>query len=767
MLNPDRSSCGVGFLAQKDGIASHDIIRHGLQSLTCLTHRGGVASDGKTSDGCGVLLQLPDKFLRAVALSDCGIQLPDTYGVGNVFLSIDESEANHQRQLLEKKLKECNLEPVGWRKVPVNPDVCGELARQSMPHIEQVFVAIPEEITATEAEPMLYTARRLTEQHMDEDAPFYVCSLSTQLLVYKGLLMPAALSEFYTDLADERLVTSICLFHQRFSTNTLPHWQLAHPFRMIIHNGEVNTILGNINWARARHAKMRTDRLPRLQEIGPAVNVEFSDSCNLDRQLELLINGGLSPEQAVRLLIPAAWENDPTMAEDLKAYFSYESMRIEPWDGPTAVILCDGQRVICVQDRNGLRPMRYQETDDGYIMACSETGLMNPALGNLTVNSRLGPGEMVLIDTSSGHISSDKDIANRVSRNRPYADWLKQIIEIKEDQQRTAELLSPPFENLLPAQKQFQLFVEEQEKVLIPMAQNGQETVGSMGDDTPLAVLSKMVRPLYDYFRQRFAQVTNPAIDSLRETLVMSLTTVMGKEENIFAEDAMQAKRLVLKSPVLSPSVYMTLSQNKEEAFRCYHLDATYNPDTTCLTEALQQLCNEAETAAREGYVMLIVDDRNFSRERLPIQGPLAIGALHQHLLICGLRCDTNLIAVCGCARDPHHIAVLIGLGATAVYPWLGFITLEHMRKEERLSATANEVAHNYCQGLDKGLKKSSQKWAFRASLLIEGLSYLKPLVLLMRWWNDVAQVWIFRLKELILPLYKRTIWNYLSMLGK
>ncbi len=708
----EKGSCGFGLIAQMDNQSSHWLVQTAIKSLCRLTHRGAVAADGKTGDGCGLLMKKPDAFLQACA-KELGYKFAPLYAVGMVFLNQDGDSANKSRRRLEAELKQEGLSPLGWREVPTSESACGEEAKKSLPRVEQIFVNAPEGMSAEDFELHLYIARRRTEKTIqEEDEVFYVPSLSTHVISYKGLVMPGNLQEFYTDLSDETLTSSLCVFHQRFSTNTWPQWRLAQPFRYLAHNGEINTIQGNRNWSVARSFKLSSPRIPAMEDIRPLVSMQGSDSCSLDNMLEALLAGGLDIFRAMRLLIPPAWQNVDNMDSELRAYYEYNGMNMEPWDGPAGVVLTDGRYGACIMDRNGLRPARYVITEDRHITLGSEIGIYDYEPGDVVEKGRLKPGQMMAIDTETGELLLPADIDKRVKGRLPYKDWIKNFtrdIEASlEDQQLT---INPMDQDTLDSYlKMFQVTFEEREQVLRPLAQSGQEAVGSMGDDTPLPVLSSQVRYLYDNFRQQFAQVTNPPIDPIREHIVMSLSTHFGKEGNLFVEDEEHAKCLSVKSPVLSESKFHEILRYDDRGFPHVIIDLNYDPSIG-LKQAIESVCDQAEEAVRDGQVILVLSDRQINPDKLPIHALLATGAVHHRLIDEGLRCDANILVETATARDPHQFAVLIGYGATAVYPYLAYETLQNMLDRREIPVGESvAIAKAYRKGINKGLYKITSK---------------------------------------------------------
>ena len=709
-----RDNCGFGLIAHIEGESSHRLLQTAIESLTCMTHRGGIAADGRTGDGCGLLLQMPDTFMRAEAKAVLNVDLGEHYAIGMLFLSRDEGLQRASRQAIEAALTAEGLPVFGWREVPIDERVCGEIALDQLPRIEQVFVDASG-VDREHCPGKLFTARRRAEMALENDPDFYVCSLSDRVVSYKGLVMPADLERFYPDLNNPSLETAICVFHQRFSTNTLPRWPLAQPFRMLAHNGEINTIEGNRSWSRARSAKLDSPLLPGLQALVPLVNTEGSDSSSLDNMLELLTNGGVELPRALRMLIPPAWQNIEGIDPDLKAFYQYNAMHMEPWDGPAGIVLTDGRYACCLLDRNGLRPARWVTTDDGFITLASEVGTHGYQPDQVIAKGRVGPGQILVVDTQEGKVLHTKDIDELLKTRQPYKKWLRdnaRLIEGSYTGEPVAAISGPELDVY---QKMFQVSFEERDQVLRPLAESGNEAVGSMGDDTPMAVLSRKERSLYDYFRQKFAQVTNPPIDPLRESIVMSLEVDLGPERNIFEESADHARRISLTSPVLSQSKFKSITGLSEDSFTAVTVDATYDPADASLLQALEAVCSSAEAAVREGKTILILSDRNIGDSRVPLHSLLATGAVHHHLIRVGLRAECNLVVESGSARDSHHVACLLGFGATAVHPYLAYSVIEDLLARGELWGDPQLCQKNFRKGINKGLLKIMSKMGISA----------------------------------------------------
>ena len=710
--NFQKDNCGFGLIAHQQGETSHKLIKTAISALARMQHRGGIAADGKTGDGCGLLIQKPDSFFRSIA-EENGWQLGRKYGVGMIFLSQDPEKAALSKQILEQELSHETLTIVGWRQVPINPDILGPIASSNLPVIEQIFVDAPPGWRNRDLERRLYMARRRAEKRI-EDSEFYIASLSCQVTIYKGLMMPVDLPNFYLDLADIRMKSAICVFHQRFSTNTSPQWPLAQPFRYLAHNGEINTIKGNRQWARARTYRFRSPLLPDLQDAAPFVNESGSDSSSLDNMLELFLAGGMDLFRAMRLLMPPAWQNNPCMDDDLKAFYEFNSMHMEPWDGPAGVVLTNGRHVACNLDRNGLRPARYVITRDGFITLASEVGIWQYGEDEVVEKGRVGPGEMLAIDTYTGKIFTSTAIDHELKVRHPYQEWLKNNIRrLVPFEQMDAELVGKRAFNdseMSQYHKLFNYSYEEIQQVIKPLAENGQEATGSMGDDTPMAVLSSQSRSLFDYFRQQFAQVTNPPIDPLRERYVMSLATCIGREHNVFNETTGHADRITFNTPVLMYTGLKQLRELDPEHYRSDTLTLNYDPDEG-LEAAIIRLCDEAEDLVKnKNTVILVLSDRQIYPGLLPIPAAMAVGAVQKRLVDKQLRCDSNIIVETASTRDSHQFAVLLGLGATAIYPYAVYETIEQMVEQGQIAFDARQALINYRNGINKGLLKILSK---------------------------------------------------------
>lgn len=727
----EKDNCGFGLIAQMEGQPSHKLVRTAISALDRMTHRGGIAADGKTGDGCGLLLQKPDSYLRIIA-EENNFKLGKQYAVGMIFFSQDPIKAQSAQDIVNKELAQETLTVAGWRVVPTNTDVLGPIAKDSVPNIQQVFISAPAGWRERDIERRLYIARRRIEKQITEDKDFYICSLSTQVMVYKGLCMPADLPRFYLDLADLRMESAICLFHQRFSTNTQPRWPLAQPFRYLAHNGEINTIEGNRQWAKARAYKFSSPLLPDLQTAAPFVNETGSDSSSLDNMLDLFLAGGMDVFRAMRMLVPPAWQNHPDMDPDLRAFYDFNSKHMEPWDGPAGIVLSDGRYAACNLDRNGLRPARYVITKDNLITLASEVGIWNYAPDEVAEKGRVGPGELLVIDTRRGKLWQSNEIDNDLKGRHPYKEWMDKNVHkltpfsaLADDQVGKRNFDD---DTLKTYQKQFAMSNEESDQVLRVLGDMGQEAVGSMGDDTPMAVLSSKERLITDYFRQKFAQVTNPPIDPLREKHVMSLATSIGQEMNVFCETDGHAYRVTFDSPVLLYSDMQQLLQLNQKHYGHTILSMHYDPAEKDLEQAINDLCDRAVQDVRDGAVLVVLSDKGLEKGKLPVPAAMAVGAVQTRLADTNLRCDANIVVETATARDPHQFAVLLGFGATAVYPYLAYEALGKMLDDGSLDKDYRTALQNYLNGINKGLYKIMSKMgistiaSYRCSQLFEAV---------------------------------------------
>ena len=722
LYNPknEHDSCGVGFVANIHGKKSHQIVQQGLEILTNLTHRGATGYDPKLGDGAGILLQLPDSFFRAEA-KKLNINLPDEgyFGIGMLFLPQSEKNRKQCETIVSQIIKEEGQEELGWRDVPVNNKDIADAAKHVEPITRQVFIGRAAEVYSQDAfERKLFVIRKRAENAVaaldfKDPVKFYINSMSSRTIVYKGMLLACEVGNYYQDLLQESMISALALVHQRFSTNTFPAWDLAHPYRMIAHNGEINTVRGNINWINARHEKMQSDLLgDDLEKLWPLIDETQSDSASFDNCLELLVAGGYSLPHAMMMLIPEAWSRNPLMNEERKSFYEYHAALMEPWDGPAAVAFTDGQMIGATLDRNGLRPARYLMTDDGVVMMASEMGVLKFPEEKIIKKWRLEPGKMLLIDLQAGRVIDDEEIKKLLSNEKPYAKWIKQSRYFLGDLKAVdTELVM--HESLLDTQQNFGFTQEDINFILKPMIETGQEASGSMGNDAALPVLSNRPKLIYNYFKQLFAQVTNPPIDPIREEIVMSLVTYIGPRPNLLGINEKTAPmRLEASQPVLSLEELEQLKKIDaltQNQFKSIVIDITFEVEGQSASPAamknkLDALCDDANTAVKAGYNIIILSDRNVSRNRQAIPALLACSATHQHLVKAGNRTNTGLVVDTGSAREVHHFALLAGYGAEAVCPWLTIETIN--------SLTDNfiEAQEKFIKAIGKGLYKVMSK---------------------------------------------------------
>jgi glutamate synthase (NADPH/NADH) large chain len=720
----ERDACGIGFVANMHGEKSHEIITNGLEILLNLTHRGAVGADPTMGDGAGILIQVPHTFLQAVT-ADGDIVLPElgSYGVANIFLPRDASARAACEAEVEKYVTAEGQVVLGWRVPPVRSQILSDTVRETEPIVRQLFVGRGESCPDQDAfERKLFVIRRQAEiaaANLEGTEAFYICSLSSRVLGYKGMLLAPDLGPYYADLTDARLESCLALVHQRFSTNTFPSWSLAQPFRMICHNGEINTLRGNLNWMNARRATIASSVLGEdLDKLWPLIPEDQSDSASLDNALELLVQGGYSLSHAMMMLIPEAWEGNKLMDPKRRAFYEYHAALMEPWDGPASIAFTDGRQIGGTLDRNGLRPSRYLVTEDGLVVLSSETGVLNFPEDKIVQKWRLQPGRMLLIDTEEGRIIDDAEIKAGLAAAHPYQDILdKTQIRIEELPESAPE--HPRVKASLLDRQQAFGYTKEALKLLIgPMAADGKEALGSMGNDTPIAAMSDRSRLLYSYFRQRFAQVTNPPIDPIRESLVMSLVSMIGPRPNLLGiEDKDSHMRLEARRPILTNSELDKIRSIERFAggnFRTITLDITF-PSVEGpggMRPALDTLRERAEAAVRKGDNIIVLSDRKLSADRIAIPALLATGAVHHHLICMGLRTLVGLVVETGEAHEIHHFACLGGFGAEGINPYLAFETLDQMFEDGQLpEGTTREVAHgHYIQAADKGILKVMSK---------------------------------------------------------
>ena len=750
----EHDACGMGFVVNLDGQKTHDIVQKGIQILINLTHRGACGCDPDTGDGAGVLIQIPhDFFVREC--SKLGFTLPDpgSYGVGMLFLPVEKAERLLCEGIVERIVREEGLTVLGWRDTPLNGDSIGRQARAIQPYIEQIFVQKGvnkdgsdqnREMTQDEFERALYIVRRRAESEVaasnieDKDI-FYIPSLSSRTIVYKGLLLAPQIAEFYRELADPLTKSSLCMVHQRFSTNTFPNWPLAHPFRMICHNGEINTVRGNVNWMNARESVLRSGLFgDDLAKTFPVIRPGGSDTASLDNAVEMLTLCGRELPHVMAMLMPEAWDADSTMSEEKRAFYEYHASLMEPWDGPAAVAFTDGKWLGATLDRNGLRPARYLVTTSNQLILASETGVLPFKPEEVRYKGRLQPGKMLLVNLAEHRIVPDEEIKHILSSRQPYGQWLK-------ENQLTLDALPQPArvygfdpETILTRQRAFGYSEEDLKMLLGPMAAQGEEPIGSMGVDTPLACLSDRPQSLFNYFKQLFAQVTNPAIDPIREELVMSLTSYIGTERNILEETPQHCHTLKLPHPILTNLDLEKLRRVSWGDFLATTIQTLFrvNGGAEELERALDFICRRADGAIRDGYRILVLSDRGVDKEYAPIPALLALTAVHNHLVRSRTRTQVALIIESGEPREVMHFALLIGYGASAVNPYLAIETLEDMTQRGRLGTVNFETAlKNFKKSINKGLLKVFSKMgistlqSYRGAQVFEAIGLSKNLV--------------------------------------
>ncbi|WP_051282690.1 glutamate synthase large subunit [Silanimonas lenta] len=706
----EHDACGFGLIASLDGVPKRRNLDLALDALARMAHRGAVAADGASGDGAGLLIQRPSAWLAACA-ADIGLSLPAQSASGLVLLPREVAEAQASRQKITAAARESGLIVLGWRRVPLDLSACGPVAEARRPHIEQLFVAPAAPLSAPEFRRALFATRRRAAQALGSEEAGYLVSLSADSIGFKAMVIPERLPRLYPDLRHPALASTCVIVHQRFSTNTAPRWPLAQPFRHLAHNGEINTIAGNRGWARARRTLWKAEGLD-FAALGPLVSEHGSDSQSLDDMLEVMLAGGFDALAALRILIPPAAHTLSTLDPDLAAFYEYYALHTEPWDGPAAVSFNDGRYAGCLLDRNGLRPARWARTEDTLVIA-SEAGAFRLPEGEILAKGRLGPGQMLAVDLERGEVL-DSEAIDRINASRhPFKQWLKEGVGYLVSDLIDPALAAEPFDDLTLArfQRRFGLTREERDGILKVLAETEGEAVGSMGDDTPLPAFSQRLRSLYDSFRQAFAQVTNPPIDPLRETVVMSLVTQFGAERNVFEARPEHARQVQLNSPILSQRKLRELLAMPDYAQR-HALLHLYCREGEGLEAALRRLVAEAAQAVREGARVLLLSDRYPPDGARAVHALLATGAIHHGLVEAGLRCDCNLVVETGTARDAHHMACLIGMGATFVYPYLAYQTLHGMLRQGQLQLPGDdaEPGRRYRRGLKKGLLKILSK---------------------------------------------------------
>jgi len=722
----EKDSCGVGFIAHVKGHRSHKIIQDAGIALEAMTHRGACGCEANTGDGAGIMTALPHDFFTKIALTDLAVTLPTPghYAAGLVFLPQDATERKQCKTVVEDFIRQQNQQLIGWRPVPVDADAAdiGPSARATEPVIEQLFIAASDGFSGDSFERQLYLIRKQATKLIRNDttlaqhAMFYVCSLSTKVIIYKGQLMPEQVMKYFPDLNDPDFTSHLAMVHSRFSTNTFPSWDRAQPNRFMSHNGEINTLRGNQNWMRAREGMLSSDLFDdELAKILPVVEPDCSDSGTFDNVLEFLLMSGRTLQEAVMMMVPEAWQNHETMSEEKRAFYEFNSAVMEPWDGPASIVFTDGKYIGAVLDRNGLRPSRYYLTHDDHVIMASEVGVVQVEPENVKYKGRLQPGRMFLVDFEQGRLIPDEELKSSFAAKRPYGEWLNQHRLQLSDLNINPKNQAFEPDSLLARMQAFGFTSETMQFMLIPMVREKRDPLGSMGNDSALACLSDQPRMLYDYFKQLFAQVTNPSIDSIREETIMSLRCFIGPEKNLIDTTAEHCHRLLIEQPILSNPELAAIKDIDHRGWNTKTIDITW-PKTegnAGLEKALDRICAETEQAIEENAELVILSDRNASPDRIALPALLATGAVHQHLLRLAQRTRIGLVLETGEAREVHHHCLLIGFGADAINPYLAFESLWQARRDGLLDndlADDNTVVETYRKAVGKGMLKVMAK---------------------------------------------------------
>ncbi|THB62889.1 MAG: glutamate synthase subunit alpha, partial [Spirochaetaceae bacterium] len=725
----EHDACGVGFVAHIKGQASHQIIDDAREILLRMTHRGAVGSDKNSGDGAGMLTGFPWEFLETIVSDELGMPLPPrgSFGAGLIFLPQDKNERKLCKEDCEAIVREQRLEVMGWRTVPVDNSMIGPTALASEPVMEQLFIKAASEMSQQAFERALYIVRKRCTNELrgskhDTQRMFYICSLSTQVLVYKGMLMPEQLCEYFLDLRNPAYQSHLAMVHSRFSTNTFPSWDRAQPLRFMSHNGEINTLRGNVNKMRGREDMLKSSIFGHeIEKLRPVIEPDLSDSGSFDNVLELLLMSGHELPEAVMMMVPAAFQNHNSMAPDVRDMYDFFSCIMEPWDGPASIAFTDGHYIGATLDRNGLRPSRYYLTRDDRVIMASEVGVLDIDPAEVVAKGRLQPGRMFLVDFDQGRIIGDDELKQRYAAQNPYGKWLEaQRISLEELPEAAAK---PPVEGeaLTQGLRQFGYSIEHLQMILKPMAENGKEPLGSMGNDAPLACVSEKPRLLYEYFKQLFAQVTNPPIDSIREDIIMSLASYIGPVQNLLEPGPLHAHRLYLESPFLTDQELARLQQLKYRGWRATTIDITYaldadweyhddgcNSEGCQLQKELDRICREAEQAVAEHRAIIILSDRAASKDRLAISSLAAVGAVHQHLVKLSVRTQIGLVLESGEPREVHHFCMLAGYGVDAVNPYMAYAAMRHLRNKGIIDASLSDkdLIKQYHKALSAGMRK-------------------------------------------------------------
>ncbi len=738
----EHDACGVGFIVHQKGKKSHDIIQQALTILINLNHRGACGCEPNTGDGAGILMQVPHKFMTKVATA-ANISLPEPgqYGVGMIYGSPDPEKRQQARRIFAEIVAEEGQKVLGWRDVPTDNSSLGNTAKASEPFMQQVFIERNPSLKDDLAfERKLYVIRKRTHaaiHRVGEDKFWYASSISSRTIIYKGMLMPVQVGQYYPDLNDRDMESALALVHSRFSTNTFPSWERSHPYRYIAHNGEINTMRGNINWMHARQSLFESELFGEdMQKIQYTINIGGSDSGIFDNALELLTLSGRSLPHAVMMMVPEPWTGHESMSPDKKAFYKYHSCLIEPWDGPASIAFTDGTMMGAVLDRNGLRPSRYYVTKDDLVIMASEAGVLPIEPERVAFKGRLQPGRMFLVDMKKGRIIADEEIKAKIATEKPYQEWLDKYLVELEDLPDASEVTRSNLETVTQRQKAFGYTFEELRILLSPMGQNGVEAVGAMGTDTPLAVLSNRPKLLYDYFQQLFAQVTNPPIDSIREAIITSAVTTIGSERNLLEPSPESCHLLELKTPILTNAEFAKIKNQQE--FKTITLPILFNPkdEVKGLESALESIFNQADAAIEDGCSIIILSDRSMDKDNAPIPALLAVAGLHHHLIRTGTRTRIGIVLESGEPREVHHFAVLIGYGCGAINPYLAFETFDQMIAEGLLVGVDHKTAcKNYIKAVTKGVIKIASKigistlQSYRGAQIFEAIGLNKAVI--------------------------------------
>ena len=720
----EKDACGVGFIAHIKGERSHQIVMDADHIACRMDHRGARGAERNTGDGAGILTALPHEFLAKVAKADLGVELPEPgrFAAGIVFLPNDQDQRAECKATVEQLVSEAGQTLVGWREVPTDPDGAdlGPTARAAAPYFAQLFIAAGDGLEGDAFERKLYIIRKKASHQLRNDKSlsqaksFYVCSLSTKVIIYKGMFAPDQVFPFYPDLRDPDYTSHLAMVHSRFSTNTFPSWDRAQPNRFMSHNGEINTLRGNANWMRAREGVVASDLFgDNISDIFPVVEPDCSDSGTFDNVLEFLLMTGRTLQEAVMMMVPEAWQKQELMAENKRAFYEYNSCQMEPWDGPASIAFTDGRYIGAVLDRNGLRPSRYYLTHDDRVIMASEVGVLpvDPAL--VAKKGRLQPGRMFLVDFEQGCLIPDEELKNEFANRNPYTEWLQ-------DNRIDLDALNPGAEShgfdpesLLPRMQAFGYTAETMQFMLLPLIRELRDPVGSMGNDSALACLSDKPRMIYDYFKQLFAQVTNPAIDSIREENIMSLECYIGPELNLLETSAEHARRLRIPHPILTNEELAAIRHMDYRGWKTKTIDITFDRDGDLVT-AIERICAEAEQAIEDGYSLVVLSDRAVSASRIPVSSLLACGAVHHHLVARAKRTRIGIVLETGEAREVQHHCLLVGYGADAINPYLAFESLWQARLEGQLDAETfaddDVIVAAYRKGVAKGMLKVMAK---------------------------------------------------------